>query len=643
MPGLLTRYRSLSLSRRFAILFVGILLLAFGNALMVGSLLTNLKGTAEIVNVSGSLRWRIQSIQTKTLRFAAAQKAGTEFLDASVSDFKQTLDLLGQLVRRNEARNAWMPIQSSNLQYLIASLNSEFERFSGMIQNLPSVRTNPPVYLLSLETVVEDSNRIFSQADAITRAATELADRNVETVSMTVYGLVVVDFVLMLVALYGVRVNLVKPLREISRMSQCIADGDYGGMRLSSRPPDEIGRLVGTVNHMADTIEASLKTIAEDVDRLRQQELILKRLSWAAEHSPADITICDREGRILYVNPRFTDMTGYTSEEVVGRTPRLLKSDETPSETHRRLWETILSGSEWSGEFLNRKKDGTLYWASCLIAPVKDDKGEITNFMAVREDITARKQAQQEMLNINAMLEQRVEERTAELSAANSDLESFSYSVSHDLRAPLRIIAGLSGLMVQGCSGCVNGESLGHLRGIGEASQRMNQLIEGLLRLSHIGHGTTDGEVIDLSQMANAILDDLRKISPGREVWTSIQERVFAIGDPVLLRAVLENLLGNAWKFTRHREGAQIELRSWEDDGETIVCVKDNGAGFDPKYGDKLFRPFQRLHRESEFEGTGIGLATVKRIIIRHKGRIWAEAVPNHGATFYFAIPKEAT
>jgi light-regulated signal transduction histidine kinase (bacteriophytochrome)/HAMP domain-containing protein len=337
---------------------------------------------------------------------------------------------------------------------------------------------------------------------------------------MTVYGLVAVDLILLLAAFYGIREDLVKPLRELARMSRHIAAGHYDGEPLAPRPADEIGHLAGAINHMADTIKTNLKILADDLDVLRQQE--------------------------------------------------------------------------------------------------------------------------QRILELNARLEQRVADRTLELTAANSELESFSYSVSHDLRAPLRSINGFSGLMSEECSGCSNGVALDYMRRINQASARMGELIDGLLHLSRIARRQPKNEVVDLSRMADEVLDDLRSASPAREVRTQVQAQVRATGEPALLRTVLENLLGNAWKFTGRRQGASIEFGSREEEGETIVYVRDNGAGFDPAYSDKLFTAFQRFHREDEFEGTGIGLATVKRIMVAHKGRIWAESAPNQGATFYFAIPKAA-
>jgi len=640
--AVLNRFRRLSLSNKFAILFAIILLVTLGNALVVRVLLANLDGAAEVVNVSGSLRWRVQSIQSEILHFAGARMPSPEYLNAALADFEQTLGQLDQLVRKGEASHFRMPGRSTDLHPLLASLVSDFERFKRRTRSFLNSPRDNPGYESLLDVAIEDAKQIFAQADAVTRAATALTEQNVDAVIMTVYGLVMVDLVLLMAAFHGVRANLVTPLRHLARMSRHIAEGDYGTRRMAPRALDEIGLLAAAMNLMADKIEMDLKTISDDVVLLRQQEQSLKRLSWAVEHSPADVMITDRHGQIVYVNPKSSETTGYASEEIIGRNPRVLQSGRTPIAVYRDLWTTILSGSEWRGELLNRRKDGALYWASCRVAPVRDHQGEITHFIAIREDVTARKQAEQGIRDQNVLLEQRVAERTSELSTANSELESFSYSVSHDLRAPLRSIMGFSRLMSEACAGCTNIVALDHLRRISQASVRMGELIDGLLHLSRIARKEPASEVVDLSRMANAVLDELRDSSPAREVRTNVQEQVLVSGDPVLFGIVLENLLGNAWKFSSRREGASIVFGSREEEGETIVFIRDNGAGFDPAYADKLFNVFQRLHRTDEFEGTGIGLATVKRIVVAHKGRIWAESAPGKGATFYFAIPKAA-
>jgi len=261
---------------------------------------------------------------------------------------------------------------------------------------------------------------------------------------------------------------------------------------------------------------------------------------------------------------------------------------------------------------------------------------------ALRSSEEQQRQLAEELAEVNRHLEQRVAERTAELRFANEQLESFSYSVSHDLRAPLRAIVGFSEVLVEECGESLGEESRKHLDRVLAGGRRMGELIEGLLTLSRMGRAELKRTRIDFSTMAEALLRDLRELDPQRSAEIVIQPGVYVVGDEVLLRAALTNLVGNAWKFTAKVPNARIEIgQSKQESGDALFYVKDNGAGFDAQYAKKLFGAFQRLHKEADFPGTGIGLATVHKIIAKHRGRIWAESRPNQGATFFFTIPEE--
>jgi light-regulated signal transduction histidine kinase (bacteriophytochrome) len=238
-------------------------------------------------------------------------------------------------------------------------------------------------------------------------------------------------------------------------------------------------------------------------------------------------------------------------------------------------------------------------------------------------------------------LERRVAERTAELAVANRRLRSFSYSVSHDLRAPLRAIAGFGAELAQSSRDRLSPEERRDLDRILGAARRMEQLIEGMLVLGRVVESEMRRVPVDLTALAREIAGELSEAEPARSVEVDIQEGLRAVGDPVLLRAALANLLGNAWKFTRPRLPARVEVGRQPGGSEAAFFVRDNGAGFDMRYADRLFGAFQRLHRHDEFPGTGVGLATVEQIISRHGGRIWAESRPNEGATFFFSLPPE--
>ncbi len=238
-------------------------------------------------------------------------------------------------------------------------------------------------------------------------------------------------------------------------------------------------------------------------------------------------------------------------------------------------------------------------------------------------------------------LEKRVEERTRQLVAANRELEAFSYSVSHDLRNPLETISGFSYLLLQEYGDKLGPAGKANLQEVNDATKRMAQLIDDLLALAHASSTAMHREKVDLTQMTKSIKSELQRRQPERDVSFVISECVSAEGDSSLLRVVMENLLNNAWKYTSGREKGRIEFGCKQESGTTVYYVRDNGAGFDPENIDRLFKPFQRLHSKSEFPGTGVGLATVQRIIHRHGGEIWAEAKVGEGAAFYFILQPE--
>ena len=239
---------------------------------------------------------------------------------------------------------------------------------------------------------------------------------------------------------------------------------------------------------------------------------------------------------------------------------------------------------------------------------------------------------------LNAELDERVQARTAELAAINAELEAFSYSVSHDLRAPLRSIDGFSAALVEDYGDVIDAEGKNYLNRIRSNSQTMADLIDGLLTLSRLTRTEMRHETVDLSEIASDVMLQMRERDPQRKVIVDIAPNLITEGDGRLLRNVLENLLGNSWKFTSKTEDAQITFGSMPQEGKTVYFVRDNGAGFDMTYANKLFGAFQRLHGAKEYEGTGIGLATVQRIVRRHGGRIWAEGQVGAGATFFFTL-----
>ncbi len=341
--------------------------------------------------------------------------------------------------------------------------------------------------------------------------------------------------------------------------------------------------------------------------------------------------------RFLSVNPAFLRATGLAASQVVGK----LMQEVVPEFAHALVLsnyrEAIHDKKTVRWEEVSVYPAGTKY-GEVAVTPIFDADGRCTNLVGTVHDITERRQAEEQIRRLNAELEQRVIERTAQLEATNKELEAFSYSVSHDLRAPLRAIDGFSQILLEDYANRLDAQGADSLRRVRSASQLMGQLIDDLLMLSRVTRAVIQHERVDLSAAARAIAADLQKAHPQRRVRCRIAEGLAVEGDPRLLEIALRNLLDNAWKFTGTRAQATIEVGSSDRDGRLAFFVKDNGVGFDMAYADRLFGAFQRLHPVAEFEGTGIGLAIVQRIISRHGGRVWAEGATGEGATFYFTL-----
>ncbi|MFZ0678428.1 PAS domain S-box protein [Candidatus Binatus sp.] len=347
------------------------------------------------------------------------------------------------------------------------------------------------------------------------------------------------------------------------------------------------------------------------------------------------ILMLDPEGRIVSWNEGAQRIKGYTAAEIIGQhfsrfyTPADLEADRPASEL-----KTARKDGRCEIEGWRVRKDGSLFWADVIITTMYGPNGDLRGFSKVTRDITERKKAEETARAFN----QSARRHATQLEIVNKELEAFSYSVSHDLRAPLRSIDGFSSALMEDYADKLDEQAVSYLGRIRAATQRMAQLIDDLIKLAYVTRSEMHSEQVDLSALANVVLAECRKADPNRQVECVVQEHVVGSGDPILLRSVLENLLGNAWKFTGKREGARIEFASVQQDGHPVYLVRDNGAGFDMTYGEKLFGAFQRLHAAADFPGTGVGLATVQRIIHRHGGKVAAEGAENKGATFSFTL-----
>ncbi|HET6840897.1 MAG TPA: CHASE domain-containing protein [Candidatus Angelobacter sp.] len=347
------------------------------------------------------------------------------------------------------------------------------------------------------------------------------------------------------------------------------------------------------------------------------------------------IYMLDCEGRITSWNAGAERIKGYSAEEITGQHfSQFYTQEDIESGQPGQLLEKALREGRAEDEGWRVRKDGSRFWADGAVAALVDPAGRPIGFAKITRDLTERKETEERMRNLNTELEH----RNLELTAVNNELESFSYSVSHDLRAPLRAIDGFSGALLEDCRETLNPLGMEYLQRVRAATARMGQLIDDLLKLARTARCKMLRQTVDLSAVAQEIASELQKTEPQRRVRFTIAPGLVVKGDRGLLRIMLENLLGNAWKFTSRTPEARIEFGVHRQGKQRTCFISDNGAGFDMKYADKLFGAFQRLHDITEFPGTGIGLATVQRIIHRHGGQIWASSEVDKGATFSFVL-----
>jgi PAS domain S-box-containing protein len=423
----------------------------------------------------------------------------------------------------------------------------------------------------------------------------------------------------------------------------------YENLPLETRDGRKIPvEFVSNVYEAGDrnVIQCNIRDITERKRAEAQQKASLREISdlKAALDEHAIVAITDAQGKITFVNDKFCAVSKYSRDELLGQDHRILSSGYHSEEFMRDLWATITQGRVWHGEIKNKAKDGSFYWVDATIVPFLNDQGKPHQYVAIRTDITEHKAAEEKIRQLNSELEQRVVERTAQLQAANHELETFSYSVSHDLRAPLRHVLGFMELLQKEAGPSLSQKSIGHMAMISQATKRMGSLIDDLLAFSRVGRSDMKKSEVNLDQLVKETLEDFQVDTKDRNIVWKIHQLPAVQADRALLRQALVNLVSNAVKFTGTRAEAKIEIGCAPGrDSEIVVFIRDNGAGFDPRYAGKLFGVFQRLHTQEQFEGTGIGLANVQRIIHRHGGRTWAEGVVDSGATFYFSIPKNPT
>jgi PAS domain S-box-containing protein len=374
----------------------------------------------------------------------------------------------------------------------------------------------------------------------------------------------------------------------------------------------------------------------QQLARSAEREHAEKKFRALIESVAAAIVIVDRGGSIVLVNAQTEKLFDYTRAELLGSPIEMLMPARLRErhEQHRTGYfaDPKLRPMGLGLELLALGRDGREFPVEISLSPLETEQGTLVS--AAIRDVSEHKRIELEM----RALSESARRHATELEAVNRELETFSFSVSHDLRAPLRSIDGFSLALIEDYADKLEPEAREYLQRIRAATQRMGNLIDDLLTLSRIARDEMRDEVFDLSALVNTILAELREADPGRKVECVVANGIAARGDPRLLRTALENLLGNAWKFTAKKQSARIEFGVSQPNGQPIYFVRDDGAGFDMRYAAKLFGAFQRLHSGAEFPGTGIGLASVQRVVLRHGGRIWAEAAVDKGTTISFTL-----
>ena len=403
-------------------------------------------------------------------------------------------------------------------------------------------------------------------------------------------------------------------------------------------------KRLGNISHFRETLQIFAARAEAEFERLETEKKLAdvkQKLSLHVQQTPLGVIEWDTNFRVVEWNHSAEGIFGYCRNEALGCTASELLIPEEALVHVDKIWNALLKNKgdkrSTNKNITKFKKIITCEWHN---TPLVTKEGKVIGVASMVSDISDRVKADEELSKYQTHLEELVEARTVELKEANKELESFSYSISHDLRAPLRSIDGFSHILLDEYSNILDQSGKEHLRRVCSGTQQMADLIDDLLKLSQINRANIELKAVNLSSLISESFAKLQEYDANREATLTIMPDVIVQGDQHLLAIAIDNLAGNAWKYTSKSTNTVIDFAVEEQNGERVYCIKDNGVGFDMKYADKLFGAFQRLHGGSEFEGTGIGLATVSRIIGRHGGRIWAHAEIDHGAVFSFTLSR---
>jgi PAS domain S-box-containing protein len=437
-----------------------------------------------------------------------------------------------------------------------------------------------------------------------------------------------------IIAAFAISRHVTRPIAQISDDINIISGGDLDH-QISPVHGREFGVLTESIDSLVKTLKGMIAQLQGSERQLKESE---ERYRGVVEAQSEFITRFLPDGTVTFVNEAYCRYFHLNCRDIIGKKFRATIPEEEEEIVESLLRQISPEKPEFVVEHRVILPDGEIRWHQWRDRGIFSPDGTLIEIQSVGRDISERKQMEEEKQRLNEELEERVRTRTADLEAANRELDSFSYSVSHDLRAPLRAIDGFTTILAREHASSLPAETMAYLQKIQENSRKMGMLIDDLLNFSRMSRQPLNRFLIDPTSVAEEAYDELRAETMGRTVHLEIRNMPVCSADPVLLHQVYSNLISNSLKFTRKKERAEIEIGSFERTGRTVYYVKDNGSGFDMKYAPKVFGVFQRVHDDPSLEGTGVGLAIVERIIHRHNGKIWVDSVPGEGTTFFFTL-----